>query len=182
MTHRARILAAALIAILPVCSAQTRNHKKAPDPKPLPTVPELFQYIRGSLLSYSPNDGINDNVEVTINSTATVLTITAPSGHCDVSLSALDSNTLVWDVFDPSDPVQARDRLLRLTAVSVPGKSARTCYDKQGRVDANMVANRARLLFSLAMTENLPKFEENMSKAFKQLIVFSGGAPERSLF
>ena len=182
MTHRARIVAAALIALLPVCSAQTRSHKKAPDPKPLPTVPELFQYIRGSLLSYSPNDGINDNVEVTINSTATILTITAPSGHCDLSLSALDSNTLVWDVFDPSDPVQARDKLLRLTAVSIPGKSSRTCYNKQGAIDSAMVGNRARLLFSLAMTDSLPKFQENMVKAFKQLIVLTGGAPERDIF
>jgi hypothetical protein len=182
MTHRARIVAAALIALLPVCSAQTRSHKKAPDPKPLPTVPELFQYIRGSLLSYSPNDGINDNVEVTINSTATILTITAPSGHCDLSLSALDSNTLVWDVFDPSDPVQARDKLLRLPAVSIPGKSARTCYNKQGAIDSAMVGNRARLLFSLAMTDSLPKFQENMVKAFKQLIVLTGGAPERDIF
>jgi hypothetical protein len=182
MTQLARICTAALIAILPVCSAQTRSHKKAPEPKPQPTVPELFEYIRGSLLSYSPNDGINDNVEVTINSTATILTITAPGGHCDVSLSALDSNTLVWDVFDPSDPVQPRDKLLRLTAVSTPGKPARTCYDKQNRADATMVANRARLLFSLAMTDPVPKFQENLAKAFKQLIVFSGGAPEKDIF
>jgi hypothetical protein len=182
MTFPARMLTTALIALLPVCSAQTRGHKKAPDPKPAPTVPELFQYIRGSLLSYSPNDGINDNVEVTINSTATILTITAPTGHCDVSLNALDSNTLVWDVFDPSDPVQAREKLLRLTSVSIPGKSARTCYNKQGAIDSTMVANRARLLFSLAMTDSVPKFQENMAKAFKQLIVLTGGAPERDLF
>lgn len=182
MTHRACILAVALIAMLPVCSAQTKGQKKTPDPKPQPTVPELFQYIRGALLSYSPNDGINDNVEITINSTATVLTITAPGGHCDVSLSALDSNTLVWDVFDPSDPVQTRDKLLRLTAISVPGKSARTCYNKQGAVDPTMIANRARLLFSLAMTDNVPKFQDNMAKALRQLIVLSGGAPQYDLF
>lgn len=182
MTLRPCILTAVLIAMLPVCSAQTKAHKKAPDPKPLPTIPELFQYVRGALLSYSPNDGINDNVEVTINSTATILTITAPGGHCDVSLNALDSNTLVWDIFDPSDPVQARERLLRLTAVSVPGKSARTCYNKQGAVDPTMIANRARLLFSLAMTENVPKFQDNMAKAFRQLIVLCGGTPQNDLF
>ena len=182
MTHRVCILAAVLIAMFPVCPAQTSSHKKAQAPKPQPTVPELFQYVRGALLSYSPNDGINDNVEVTINSTATILTITAPGGHCDVSLSALDSNTLVWDVFDPSDPVQARERLVRLTAVSVPGKSARTCYNKQGAVDTTMIANRARLLFSLAMTDSVPKFQDNIAKAFRQLILLSGGAPQNDLF
>lgn len=182
MTHRACILTAALIAMLPLCSAQTSSHKKVTEPKPQPTIPELFQYVRGALLSYSPSDGINDNVEVTINSTATILTITVPGGHCDVSLNALDSNTLVWDVFDPSDPVQARDKLLRLTAVSAPGKSARTCYNKQGALDPTMIANRARLLFSLAMTDNVPKFQDNMAKAFRQLIVLSGGAPQSDLF
>jgi hypothetical protein len=33
MTQLARICAAALIAILPVCSAQTANHKSKPAPK-----------------------------------------------------------------------------------------------------------------------------------------------------
>ena len=182
MTQLARLCAAALLAILPICCAQTSIHKKSPDPKPPPTVPELFEFIRGSLLSLSPNDGINDNVEVTLDPTATVMTISAPGGHCEVFLNSLDTNTLVWDVFDPSDPVQERGRLLRLTAVSMPGKPARTCYDKEGRVDATMIGNRARLLFSQAMAENSPKFQENMAKALKQLIVLSGGAPQRDLF
>ncbi len=182
MTRLARICAAALMAIVPLCCAQNKIHKKTPDPKPPPTVPELFEYIRGSLISLSPNDGINDNVEVTLNPTATVLTITTPSGHCDVFLSSLDTNALVWDVFDPSDPVQERGRLLRLTAVSMPGKPARTCYDKEGHEDATMIGNRARLLFSQALAENIPKFQENMAKALKELIVMSGGVPEKDLF
>ena len=97
-------------------------------------------------------------------------------------LSSLDANTLVWDVFDPSDPAQERGRLLRLTVVSMPGKPARTCYDKAGNVDATMIGNRARLLFSQSLTDNMPKFQENMAKAVKQLIVLSGGIAERDLF
>ena len=63
MTHLARICAAALILVLPACSAQTPHHGKKPDPKPEPTQQELFEYIRGKLLSLSPGDGINDNLE-----------------------------------------------------------------------------------------------------------------------
>jgi hypothetical protein len=32
------------------------------------------------------------------------------------------------------------------------------------------------------MTDPVPKFQENLAKAFKQLIVFSGGAPEKDIF
>jgi hypothetical protein len=48
MTQLARICAVTLIAILPACSAQTANHRKKPEPKPEPTAPELFEYIRGA--------------------------------------------------------------------------------------------------------------------------------------
>ena len=60
------ILAAVLLGILPACSAQTATHKERGLPQtPEPTAPELFEYIRGALLSLSPQDGINDNVDVT---------------------------------------------------------------------------------------------------------------------
>jgi hypothetical protein len=182
MTYLTRVCAAALIMMLPVCSAQTAHHAKKPDPKPEPTTPELSEYVRGELLSLSPEDGINDNLEVTFDPISKVMTVREPGGHCDQFLNALDSNTAVWDVFDPSDSVQQRDQLLRLTFVSVSGKVARTCYDKQNHVDPSLIANRVRLLFSLNKAEEIPKFQEKMAKAFKELIVLSGGAPENNLF
>jgi hypothetical protein len=182
MTRRSHICAATLIAILPACTAQTTTHKKKPDPKPEPTEPELVEYIRGSLLAYSPQDGINDNVDVTFDPASNVLKIAGPAGHCDEFLGALNANQAVWDVFDPSDPHQEREKLLRLTLVSVSGKVARTCYDKDNHVDAGMAANRARLLFSLTETENVAKFQETMTKAVKKLIVLCGGTPEKDLF
>src|SRR5208337_2066444 len=102
--------------------------------------------------------------------------------HCDEFLGALNANAAVWDVFDPSDPHQEREKLLRLTLVSVSGKAARTCYDKDNHLDPAMVANRARLLFSLSDAEGAPKFQETMIKAVKKLIVLCGGAPEKALF
>lgn len=182
MTRIARICSALLISILPACSAQTASHRKKPEPKPAPTAPELVEYIRGSLLAYSPQDGINDNVDVTFDPVSKTLTIKGPAGHCDEFFGALNANEAVWDVFDPSDPHQQRDKLLRLTLVSVSGKAARTCYDKDNHVDPTMIANRARLLFSLSETDDLPKFQETMTKAVKMLIVMSGGSPEKDLF
>ena len=182
MTRMASICAATLIAILPACSAQTTTHKKKPDPKPEPTASELVEYIRGSLLAYSPQDGINDNVDVTFDPAANVLKITGPAGHCDEFLSSLDANNLVWDAFDPSDSVQSREKLLRLTVISVSGKPARICYDKYNHADASILANRARLLFSLSRADEVPDFQKKMTKAFKQLIVLSGGVPEKDIF
>ncbi|HEV2486895.1 MAG TPA: hypothetical protein VGT08_15310 [Terracidiphilus sp.] len=182
MTQLARICAAALIAILPACSAQTANHKKRPDPKPEPTAPELFEYIRGSLLTLSPDDGINDNLEVTFNWTTNVMTIAQPSGHCDHFLNALNTNNVVWDVFDPSDAHQTRDKLVRVTLVSVSGTKARVCYDKMNNVDSSVPTNRVRLLFSITKAEGVPGFQDKMTKALKKLIVLSGGAPENKLF
>jgi hypothetical protein len=178
----ASICAATLIAILPVCNAQTSTHKKKPDPKPEPTESELVEYIRGALLAYSPQDGINDNIDVKFDPASKALTIAGPTGHCDEFLGALNANETVWDVFDPSDPHQQREKLLRLTLVSVSGKAARTCYDRDNHVDPSMVANRARLLFSLSDTDSVPKFQETMTKAVKKLIVLSGGTPEKDLF
>ena len=183
MTRIARICAALLISILPACSAQTSSHRKKPEPKPAPTAPELVEYIRGSLLAYSPQDGINDNVDVTFDPVSKTLTIKPARQDIAMNSSgALNANETVWDVFDPSDPHQQRDKLLRLTLVSVSGKAARTCYDKDNHVDPTMIANRARLLFSLSETDDLPKFQETMTKAVKKLIVISGGTPEKDLF
>jgi len=94
----------ALLLIASCCAAQTA-HKKAPPPppKPEPTESDLVEYIRGQLLSLSPSDGINDNLEVRYDQTNKVLTVITPSGHCDMFITSLDPNNAVWDVFDPSD-------------------------------------------------------------------------------
>ena len=180
--HSMRLCIAVLIAILPACSAQTTPHKKKPAPKPEPTAQELFAYVRGSLISFSPEDGINDNLEVSLDSTGNILTIKQPDGHCDQFLNALDANTLVWDIFDASDSVRTRTQILRLTVVSAPGKPARTCFDNQDRVDKNIASNRARFLFSVSKTEEAPGFQARMTKAMKKLIALSGGAEEKDIF
>ena len=70
MRHPSRIPVAALLLILPLCAAQTAKPRKAPPPpKPEPTEAELVEYVRGALLSLSPNDGINDNLEVRYDET-----------------------------------------------------------------------------------------------------------------
>jgi hypothetical protein len=181
MTQLARICGAALIAILPACSAQTANHRKKPEPKPEPTAQELFEYIRGALLSLSPEDGINDNLEVMFNLTSSVLTVTQPGGHCDQFLNSLNANDAVWDEFDASDAHQTRDKLLRLSLVSVSGKTARTCYDKANHVDASIAENRVRLLFSQTKAEQWPDFQKKTTTAVKKLIVLSGGALEKDI-
>ena len=182
MTHLARICAAALILVLPACSAQTPHHAKKPDPKPEPTQQDLFEYIRGKLLSLSPGDGINDNLEVAFDPAAAILSITQPDGRCDIFLSAIDTNSAIWEVFDPSDTYHTREQVLRLTLTSLSGKKARTCYDSHNQVDTSLAANRVRLLFSLAKANAVPDFTENMGKAIKKLIVLSGGAPEKDIF
>ena len=177
----------AAATMTPVCPGQssTTVHKKSapkPKPKPEPTPAELFELIRGSLLSYSPDDQINDNLEVTIDSTGTVLTIKQPDGHCDQFLNAMDANTLVWDVYDASDSVTSRQPLLRLSVISVPGKNARVCYDNDGQVDQNIPSNRARFLFLLAKIPDQIPFQIKISKALKKLIAQSGGDPEKDIF
>lgn len=158
------------------------HHAKKAPPKPEPTEPELFEYIRGKLLTLSPDDGINDNLEITLDSTGTIMTTTQPGGYCDQFLNNLDTNSLSWDIFDPSDSHNSRGELLRLTVVSIAGKPARTCYDKKGKVDPEATTNRIRLLFSLAKAEQIPGFQDKMTKAAKKFIVLAGGAPETKLF
>jgi hypothetical protein len=176
------MLAAVLLAFQPVCSAQTATHKKKAPPKPEPTAPELFEYIRGALLSLSPEDGINDNLEVSYDLTKSVLTVTQPGGHCDEFFGALNANEVVWDDFDPSDARNSRERLVRVTLVSVSEKTARACYDKANQVETSAPPNRVRLLFSYVKADQRPKFQESMTKAIKKLIALSGGAAEKDIF
>ena len=158
------------------------QHKKKPDPKPEPTQQELFDYIRGKLLALSPSDGINDNIEVAFDPATSVLSITQPDGRCDIFLSAIDTNSAIWEVFDPSDTYHTREQLLRVTLTSLSGKKARTCYDNHNQVDPTPVSNRARLLFSLSKASAVPSFTDNMGKAIKKLVVLAGGAPEKDFF
>jgi hypothetical protein len=181
MTNLARICVAALILVLPRCFAQTApaaHHTK----KPEPTRQELFDYVRGKLLALSPSDGINDNLEVAFDPATSTLSITQPDGRCDIFLNSVDTNSTLWDVFDPSDSYHTREDVLRLTVTSLSGKKARTCYDKNNQVDTSIASNRARLLFSVPKANAVPKFAETMGKAIKKLIVLSGGSPEKDLF
>jgi hypothetical protein len=182
MRQLARICAATLFAILPACSAQTAYGRHKPDPEPGPAVQTVFEFIRGALLSLSPDDGINDNIDVKFDVVTKVLTVTQPDGHCDQFMNSLEANDVVWDVFDPSSQYQQREKLLRVTLVSVSGKAARTCYDKKNRVDNTILTNRARFLFSLSKAQEMPDFQSKMTKAFKKLIELSGGEPEQKLF
>lgn len=178
-----RLFALSLFLVVSFCSAQTASHKKAaPPPKPEPTETDLVEYIRGALLSLSPNDGINDTVDVRYDETAKVLTMTTPNGHCDLFIAALDPNDAVWDVFDPSDSDRQREKLVRLTMISALGKTARICYDKQDQIDTTLVGNRARLLFSQPKTDDVPDFQDKMAKAIKKLIVLDGGEAPKDIF
>ncbi len=181
----AGICLALLVAVVPACSAQSVRpsvRAKKAAPKPEPTAQDVFEYIRGALLSMSPDDGINDNLDVKFNETTRTLTVTQPDGHCDQFMGSLDSNYVVWDVFDPSSTYQSRERLLRVTLVSVSDKTARTCYNKLNLADTTVPANRARLLFSLSKVQQVPGFQDKMTKALKKLIVLSGGAPPNTVF
>jgi hypothetical protein len=143
------ICVGAITLAVPLCVAQSNTtHAKKTAPKKEPTSAELFAYLRGALLQYSSDDGSNDNLEVAIDPTATVLTIKQPDGHCDIFLNALDANTISWDVYDASDSMQTRAPLARLTVVSVAGKKARTCYDPDNNIDPAINITRARILFS----------------------------------
>ncbi|MGA2888125.1 MAG: hypothetical protein ABSE51_08745 [Terracidiphilus sp.] len=158
------------------------GHAKKSDPKPDLTDEELVEYLRGKLLVDSPSDGFNDNLEVAYEPSTSVLTVTRPGGRCDHFLNALDTNSMVWDIFDPGDTHNSREGLLRLTVTSTRGKTARTCYDKENHLDENASSNRARFLFSSSKAEQSPGFQDNMTKALKKLIVISGGAPEKKIF
>ncbi len=163
-------------------AAKPARHAKAAEPMPEPTQQELVEYLRGKLLALSPSDGINDNLEVKFDPSTSVLTVIQPDGRCDQFLGSLDSNNLFWDIFDPSDAHNSREELLRLTVTSVSGKTARACFDEKGRPDQGASTNRARLLFSLAKSEQIPGFQNKMEKVVKKLIILSGGAQEKQIF
>jgi hypothetical protein len=150
--------------------------------KPEPTEQELFDYIRGKLLALSPNDGYNDNQEISFDPATSILSVTQPDGRCDIFLGAIDSNSMLWEIYDPSDSYHARPKVLRLTLTSLSGQKARTCYDAHNQVDPTVPANRARLLFSLQKSEAVSDFQENMNKAIKKMVTLAGGEPEKSLF
>jgi hypothetical protein len=172
---------ALLLFTLPLFSAYAQSHKKK-DAKPEPTKGELVEYIRGALLSMSPNDGINDNLDVSFDMNTNVMTVVNPAGHCDFFLYAMNANNTVWDIWDPSDSFRTREKLLRLTLVSMNGKPGRTCYDKSNQVDTTLLPNRARFLFSESKADVEPDFTDKMVKAFQKLIALSGGTPEKQLF
>jgi hypothetical protein len=178
MKHLARIGVAFLLPALLVCQAQTSHATK----KPEPTQQDLFDYVRGKLLALSPSDGINDNLEVTLDPATSILSITQPDGRCDINLSALDTNSAVWENFDPSDTYHSREDVLRMTVTSLSGKKARTCYDNHGQLDTSVASNRVRFLFSAPKSNTVANFPVTMGKAIKKLIVASGGAPEKTLF
>jgi len=165
------------------CAGQSKTaQSKKISPKKEPTAAELFAYLRGALLEYSADDGANDNLEISIDPTATVLTIKQPDGHCDIFLNGLDANTISWDVYDASDSMQTRAPLARMTVVSVAGKKARTCYDPENNIDPAPSPTRARILFSWEKIPEGSGFQSKFTKAFKKLITQSGGAAEASLF
>jgi len=158
------------------------RHVKAPDPLLDATQGDLAEYLRGKLLALSPSDGINDNIEVRFDPSSSTLTIIQPGSRCDQFLNALDTNNVYWDVFDPSDPDNKREPLLRLTATSVSGKKARACFDTKSHPEQGLNTNRVRLLFSFAKSEQISGFQDKMMKVMKKLIVLSGGAPESDIF
>lgn len=178
----AGVCAAVLALALSPCTAQSDTHKKKSPPPHEPTSAELFAYIHGAMLAYSPEDRVNDNLEISIDPTATVLTIKQPDGHCDIFLGALDANTIVWDVYDASDSMQTRPALARLTVDSVVGKKARTCYDTDNNVDPSITSSRARILFSWGMIPDGSGFQAKFTKALKKLIKMSGGMTEKDIY
>jgi hypothetical protein len=185
-----------MAGLAPACFAQTKPApaagspaapaapaKKAVTPsKSTPNAQEVFGYIRAKLLSLSPEDGFNDNVDVVLDATSTVMTTTQPGGHCDQFLSALDTNSLSWDTFDSSDRHNSGEALLRLTITSQAGKAGRACFKKDGRVEEGVSTNRVRLLFALSKAQEIPGFQEKMGKAVRRLITLAGGLPEKKLF
>ncbi|HEU5352118.1 MAG TPA: hypothetical protein VFU55_11025 [Terracidiphilus sp.] len=180
MKFLATLCAVALAAALPLAGAQQVHHKKKA--KPAPTAPELAEYIRGQMLSLSPDDGYNDNQEVSFDADGKVMTVKQPDGRCEIYFGNLDANTIVWDDFDASDSNDTREKLLRATIIGLSGKPARVCYDKQNHPVSSIPDNRARLLFAQYKTTQNPDFAYQMTKALQALIALDGGLPAQKLF
>jgi hypothetical protein len=172
----------ALVPVAALAQSQSTKKKTVSKPKPEPTPTELFEYVRGALLAYSPDDRVNDNLEVSIDPTKTVITVKQPDGHCDIFLSALDANTISWDVYDATDSSQTRAPLARMTVVSAAGKTARTCYDMDNNVDQAIPSTRARFLFSWDRIPESSGLQTKMTRAMKKLIKLSGGYAEKDIF
>ncbi len=166
----------------PAKAVKPAIHAKAVDPLLDATQQDLVDYLHGKLIALSPSDGINDNLEVKFDLSTSTLTVLQPGSHCDQFLNALDTNNMSWDIFDPSDAHNSREALLRLTVTSVRGKTARACFGEKGQPAEGVSTNRVRLLFSLAKSEQIPGFQNKMTKVVKKLIVLSGGAQEKELF
>lgn len=167
----------------PVRHAKAAEVVEEADNQPLePTQEELAEYLRGKLLSLSPSDGINDNLEVRFDASASTLTVVQPTGRCEQFLGALNANSVIWDIFDPSDEQNPREKLLRLTGNSVSGEQARACFDLNGSREEGTSTNRVRLLFSLGKSEQIAGFQDKMATALKKLIILSGGAEGKELF
>ena len=172
----------AMMLAIAVAGASAETHKKTVAAKPQMTPEELFAYIRGKLLEYSPDDRVNDNLEVSMDPTETVLTIKQPDGHCDIFLDALDANTIAWDVYDASDSMQTRAPLARMTIIAVAGKKARTCYDTENNIDPSTPVTRARILFSWDRIPEGSGFQTKFTNALKKLIKLSGGTGEKEIY
>lgn len=162
----------------PATKPKLVQHTKAA-PTPEPTQADLYNYVRGKLLSLSPSDGINDNQEVAFDPATSVLSITQPDGRCEISLGAIDANTAIWEVYDPSDNLTQRENVLRLTFTSLSGKRARVCYDTHNQVNTNLAGNRARFLFSQRKASAVPDFTGKMGKAMKKLVLLAGGSADK---
>jgi hypothetical protein len=169
---------------LPVQDARSFHnpHTGKKSTKPEASQQELFDYVRGQLIALSPSDGLNDNLEVAFDPATSVLSVTQPDGRCDIFLSAIDSNSVIWQVIDPSEPYHTRDKVLRVTLTSLSGQKARTCYDSHNQVDTSMAGNHARLLFSQSKSSAVPDFTDTMGKAIKKLVVLAGGNGEKQIF
>lgn len=176
----ATLCVVAIFATAPLARAQSAHHRK--NTKPEPTAPQLAEFIRGQLLAYSPDDGYNDNQDVSFDPANQVMSVKQPDGRCEVYFGNLDANTIVWDIFDASDSNDNREKLLRVTIIGLSGKAARTCYDKQNQPVSSIPDNRARLLFAQYKTSQTPGFAEDMTKALQALIKLDGGLPAQKLF
>jgi hypothetical protein len=176
------VVCAIALALFPAVGQARSQTPKKKAPAPEPTAAELFEYIRGALLAYSADDRVNDNLEVSIDPTYTILTIKQPDGHCDIFLRSLDANTISWDVYDATDSSETRAPLARMTVVSAAGKKARTCYDNENEVDPSIPATYARILFSWDKIPASSGLQTKMTKAMKKLIKQSGGYAEKDIF
>jgi len=173
--------------ILPTPPAKPAKHAKAApeapaEPEPEPTQQELVDYLRGKLLSLTPSDGANDNVEVRFDPSTAVLTMIQPNSRCDHFLGALDAGNISWDIYEPGDGQSAENELLRLSVTSVSGRAARACYDANGRPEEGTATSRIRLLFSRVKADQIPGFKEKMTKVVKQLILLSGGVEGKEYY